>query len=128
MSMNKDLNSIVDILKAIENIMDSVNGVSFIELDANLEKQAAIFYFLIIIGEATKRLSKKEGDSSLVASGVEAVTASDSLFSTDSGGAVGCSPSESSVRSDVIGSEDTGIDSSLLFCSSIIGHKIKMVV
>ena len=58
MSMNKDLNSIVDILKAIENIMDSVNGVSFIELDANLEKQAAIFYFLIIIGEATKRLSK----------------------------------------------------------------------
>ena len=34
-----------------------MEGVSFVQLSANREKQAAILYFLIIIGEATKRLS-----------------------------------------------------------------------
>jgi uncharacterized protein with HEPN domain len=56
--MPKDKDSVIDILNAIEEIMLSMEGVSLTQLSANREKQAAILYFLIIIGEATKRLSQ----------------------------------------------------------------------
>ena len=56
--MSKDKDSVTDILEAIEEILVSMEGVSFAQLSANREKQAAILYFLIIMGEATKRLSK----------------------------------------------------------------------
>jgi uncharacterized protein with HEPN domain len=39
--------------------MFSMAGVSLDQLSTNREKQAAILYFLIIIGEATKRLSSE---------------------------------------------------------------------
>ncbi|NJL38824.1 MAG: DUF86 domain-containing protein [Leptolyngbyaceae cyanobacterium RM2_2_4] len=56
--MSRDKDATVDIINAIEEIMLSMDGVSFTQLAANREKQAAILYFLIVIGEATKRLSK----------------------------------------------------------------------
>ncbi|KKJ00248.1 HepT-like ribonuclease domain-containing protein [Prochlorothrix hollandica] len=56
--MSKDKDSVTDILEAIEEILVSMGGVSFAQLSANREKQAAILYFVIIMGEATKRLSK----------------------------------------------------------------------
>jgi uncharacterized protein with HEPN domain len=56
--MPKDKDSVIDILNAIEEIMLSMEGVSLTQLSANREKQAAILYFLSIIGEATKRLSQ----------------------------------------------------------------------
>jgi uncharacterized protein with HEPN domain len=55
--MSKDKATINDIIQAAEEIMLSMNQVSFEELTLNREKQAAILYFFIIIGEATKRLS-----------------------------------------------------------------------
>lgn len=39
--------------------MLSMAGVTLSQLSANREKQAAILYFLIVIGEATKRLSQE---------------------------------------------------------------------
>lgn len=59
MDRNRDKDAIVDILKAIEEILCSMAGVSLDQLSTNREKQAAILYFLIIIGEATKRLSSE---------------------------------------------------------------------
>lgn len=59
MDRNRDKDAIVDILKAIEEIMFSMAGVTLDQLSTNREKQAAILYFLIIIGEATKRLSSE---------------------------------------------------------------------
>ena len=56
--MSKDKDSVTDILEAIAEILVSMGGVSFAQLSANREKQAAILYFVIIMGEATKRLSK----------------------------------------------------------------------
>lgn len=44
-------------VQAVEDIMQAVSQVSFAELAINREKQAAILYFFITLGEATKRLS-----------------------------------------------------------------------
>jgi uncharacterized protein with HEPN domain len=55
--MSKDKASLHDIIQAAEDIMQAMNQVSFAELAMNREKQAAILYFFITIGEATKRLS-----------------------------------------------------------------------
>ena len=55
--MSRDSAAIYDIIQASEDIMCSMQQVSFEELAMNREKQAAILYFFIIIGEATKRLS-----------------------------------------------------------------------
>jgi len=55
--MSRDRETVNDIIQAAGDIMLSINQVSFEELAINREKQAAILYFLIVIGEATKRLS-----------------------------------------------------------------------
>jgi uncharacterized protein with HEPN domain len=44
-------------IQAAEDIMHAMNQVSFEEFAMNREKQAAILYFLLTIGEAAKRLS-----------------------------------------------------------------------
>ncbi|MGL5080132.1 MAG: HepT-like ribonuclease domain-containing protein [Microcoleaceae cyanobacterium] len=56
--MSRDRETIEDMILAGESIMLSMDRVSFQELSTNQEKQAAILYFIIILGEATKRLSK----------------------------------------------------------------------
>jgi uncharacterized protein with HEPN domain len=56
--MSRDKDSLIDILEAIEEIFSSMEGVNFAPLSANREKQAAILYFFIMMGEATKRLSQ----------------------------------------------------------------------
>jgi len=57
--MSRDSAAIYDIVQAAEDIMHSMQQVGFEELAMNREKQAAILYFFIIIGEATKRLSRE---------------------------------------------------------------------
>jgi uncharacterized protein with HEPN domain len=61
--MSKNRASVHDIVQAIEDIMQAMNQVSFEEFSMNREKQAAILYFLLMIGEATKRLSPEFRDS-----------------------------------------------------------------
>jgi len=61
--MSKNRASIHDIIQAIEDIMQAMNQVSFEEFAMNREKQAAILYFFLTIGEATKRLSPVFRDS-----------------------------------------------------------------
>jgi uncharacterized protein with HEPN domain len=61
--MSKDRASIHDIIQAVENIMQAMNRVSFEEFAMNREKQAAILYFLLTIGEAAKRLSPEFRDA-----------------------------------------------------------------
>ncbi|MGB0562904.1 MAG: DUF86 domain-containing protein [Spirulinaceae cyanobacterium] len=56
--MSKDQDSVIDILNAIAEIRRSMAGVSLTQFSANREKQAAILYFLIIMGEASKRISQ----------------------------------------------------------------------
>jgi uncharacterized protein with HEPN domain len=57
--MSKDKSIIYDIIQAIEDINLAMSQVSYADFAINREKQAAILYFLIIIGEATKRLSSE---------------------------------------------------------------------
>jgi uncharacterized protein with HEPN domain len=57
MSANRDLPSVLDILNAAQHIQQSMTGVTRDQLDVNGEKQAAVLYRLIVIGEATKRIS-----------------------------------------------------------------------
>lgn len=62
MSANRDLASVLDILQAALQIQNSMSGVSREQLIANEEKQAAILYRIIVIGEATKRVSTQFRD------------------------------------------------------------------
>ncbi|AGF53445.1 slr5018 (plasmid) [Synechocystis sp. PCC 6803] len=55
--MNRDNAYLLDILNAIQRIQIFSNGLTKDELSANEEKQSAILYQIIVIGEATKRLS-----------------------------------------------------------------------
>ncbi|MEL7068185.1 MAG: DUF86 domain-containing protein [Cyanobacteria bacterium J06581_3] len=55
--MNRDEASILDMDTAAKRILSFSAGVSKQSLIENEEKQSAIVYQLIIIGEATKRLS-----------------------------------------------------------------------
>lgn len=55
--MWRDQQALVDILKATQQALQYADGLTRAELSQNHEKQAAILYRLIIIGEATKRLS-----------------------------------------------------------------------
>ncbi|MEL7142026.1 MAG: DUF86 domain-containing protein [Cyanobacteria bacterium J06643_4] len=57
--MNRDDASVVDIDTAAKRILKFVGNLNETELSADEEKQSAIIYQLIIIGEATKRLSPK---------------------------------------------------------------------
>jgi uncharacterized protein with HEPN domain len=55
--MSRDRESLIDIVESIKLIFRYVEGVNFEELATNIEKQDAILRRIIIIGEATKRLS-----------------------------------------------------------------------
>lgn len=57
MSANRDLASVLDILQAANAIQQSMAGVNRSQLEANPEKLAAILYYIIVIGEASKRIS-----------------------------------------------------------------------
>lgn len=56
-SMNRDNASLIDINNAIERILKFTAGMTKSDFATNEEKQSAILYQIIIIGEATKRLS-----------------------------------------------------------------------
>jgi uncharacterized protein with HEPN domain len=55
--MQRDPESLIDIVTAIQRILRYTDGVSRADLEANDEKLSAILYQISIIGEATKRLS-----------------------------------------------------------------------
>ena len=55
--MAKDQQALIDILKAIQQIISYVEDIKKEDLQQDDEKQAAILYRIIIVGEATKRLS-----------------------------------------------------------------------
>ena len=55
--MSRDQEALVDIINAIELILQYAEGVSPESLAANIEKQDAILRRITIIGEATKRLA-----------------------------------------------------------------------
>ncbi|MBC6473057.1 MAG: DUF86 domain-containing protein [Hormoscilla sp. GM102CHS1] len=57
--MNKDKASLLDIDNASKWILTFIVGLTKSKLTTNVEKQSAILYQVIVIGEATKRLSKK---------------------------------------------------------------------
>lgn len=55
--MSRDNASLLDIAKAAQLILEFSQGLEKPELAANLEKQSAVLYQIVIIGEAVKRLS-----------------------------------------------------------------------
>jgi len=55
--MVKDKQALIDILKAIQQIISYLEDIKKEDFQQDDEKQAAILYRIIIIGEATKRLS-----------------------------------------------------------------------
>jgi uncharacterized protein with HEPN domain len=57
MSANRDMASLLDIVQAGEMIQHYLTGIDSEKLAASDEKQAAILYRIIVIGEATKRIS-----------------------------------------------------------------------
>lgn len=57
--MNRDNASLLDILKAAQKIRQFSTGLDRLTLAQNEEKQSAILYQIIIIGEAVKRLSSE---------------------------------------------------------------------
>jgi uncharacterized protein with HEPN domain len=57
--MSRDRQALTDIITAIEQIVRYSQNLSRENLQNDDEKQAAILYRLVIIGEATKRLSKE---------------------------------------------------------------------
>jgi uncharacterized protein with HEPN domain len=56
--MSHDQEALIDIVEAIKLILQYAEAVDFDALAANTEKQDAILRRIMIIGEATKRLSK----------------------------------------------------------------------
>ncbi len=56
--MNRDKASLLDIYNAINRILLFSQGLTKSDLENNEEKQSAILYQVIVIGEATKRLSR----------------------------------------------------------------------
>ena len=55
--MTRDKESLFDIVEAIEKILAYTKGVRFEEFQLNDEKQDAVLRRILVIGEATKRLS-----------------------------------------------------------------------
>lgn len=55
--MSRDLESLIDIERAVQRILRFSDGVKRSELISNEEKISAILYQITIIGEATKRLT-----------------------------------------------------------------------
>jgi uncharacterized protein with HEPN domain len=55
--MSKDKESVLDIIEAVKKILAYTAGVTLTEFQANDEKQDAVLRRILVIGEATKRLS-----------------------------------------------------------------------
>jgi uncharacterized protein with HEPN domain len=55
--MLRDNASLLDIARAAQLILEFAHGLEKTELAANLEKQSAILYQIVVIREAVKRLS-----------------------------------------------------------------------
>ena len=55
--MNRDKASLIDIVKAAQRVLQFAEGLDKAALAKNEEKQSAILYQIIVMGEATKRLS-----------------------------------------------------------------------
>ena len=55
--MSRDRQALIDISTAIKQTLQYAQGIERQDLQQNDEKQASILYRLIIVGEATKRLS-----------------------------------------------------------------------
>ena len=55
--MSRDNAALLDIIKSVQLILQFTQGLEKTELAINLEKQSAILYQIVIIGEAVKRLS-----------------------------------------------------------------------
>ena len=55
--MNRDRASLLDIVNAVHRILTFAQGIDKSVLATNEEKQSAILYQVIVIGEAAKRLS-----------------------------------------------------------------------
>jgi uncharacterized protein with HEPN domain len=61
--MQRDAESVLDILLAAELIEQFVRGVEYEQFEANHEKQSAVLHQLMVVGEAAKRLSVEFRDS-----------------------------------------------------------------
>ena len=57
--MNRDKASLLDIVRAAKRVMQFAEGLDRASLAANEEKQSAILYQVIVMGEAVKRLSEE---------------------------------------------------------------------
>ncbi len=57
--MSRDKASLLDILNAAKRVLQFAEGLDKSALANNEEKQSAILYQVIVIGEATKRLSSE---------------------------------------------------------------------
>jgi uncharacterized protein with HEPN domain len=55
--MQRDEASLLDIASAGNRVLQYAQGLSKVELSSNTEKQSAILYQIIVLGEAAKRLS-----------------------------------------------------------------------
>ncbi|NEO53465.1 MAG: DUF86 domain-containing protein [Okeania sp. SIO3B5] len=55
--MSRDIASLLDIVNAARRVLQFAEGIDKSELATNEEKQSAILYQIIVMGEATKRLS-----------------------------------------------------------------------
>lgn len=55
--MSRDKESLLDIVEAIEKILAYTKGIGFEDFLRNDEKQDAVLRRILVIGEATKRLS-----------------------------------------------------------------------
>ncbi len=58
MSLRRDQAALLDVVLAAQQIRRYSQGIDRAQLESNDEKQAAILYRIIIIGEATKRISQ----------------------------------------------------------------------
>jgi len=56
-SSRRDAAALLDILKAAQSVLDFAQGLGQTELQQDILRQSAILYQVMIIGEATKRLS-----------------------------------------------------------------------
>ena len=57
--MSRDRASVLDMVNAAKRVLKFAKGLDKSALEANEEKQSAILYQVIVIGEATKRLSSE---------------------------------------------------------------------
>jgi uncharacterized protein with HEPN domain len=55
--MSRDKQSLLDVIIAVRQVLKYGQDLDRLKLENNDEKQAAILYRLVVIGEATKRLS-----------------------------------------------------------------------